>query len=753
MHAQASKRIARKLAVLISAVLIAACGTGDGPERLPGTPATPLPPIPPGFCDVINFEALCPPVTIINFNGGATTVIDNPDMSGINTSDLVAQMQKFPDETFGGTKLDLGAPIDFGDGEAFTVKVWSPRNVALTFKLDEQNKERVQNHSGSSTWEELCFNFSGDTAGAPNPGLTLIFDNGTLGQADTDPANWTFFYDDVAQVASCAGAVPRPDLPVDFEGGDDNWFSDFDGGVASVIANPDPSGINVSAEVAQMQKFAGEVFGGSTLGLANPIDYGQGEAFTVKVWASRQVPLLFKLEGTNQELTLDHTGSGTWEELCFDFAGLTTGQPASNGGISFIFDLGIVGDAAGDPNNWTFFIDDVAQAADCTGGGPVGGTPITPDNVVFATDPNLVVDLPPPVIDNFGSGAVFDFMFAGDPDYNPALQITSGEGYGAGVHVGFVALTGYAAGFAANYENFVFKVKGDAANLASFEVKFIEGGTDTSVLYDLTTYSGSESLGNGWWQVSIPMTDFAATIAANAGFLLGPAGGQAAPFTLLLTDIGFTGNTGGTGGTPITPEAVVFATDPNIIEDLAPPGVDNFGSGAVFDFTFAGDADYNPALQATSGEGYGAGVHVAFVAFTGYAAGFADGYGNVVFKVKGDAANLASFEVKFIGGTDTSMLYDLTNYSGSESLGNGWWQVSIPMTDFAANIAVNDGFLLGPAGGQAAPFSFLMTDIGFTGTAGGGGGTGVVVNGDFETGDLTGWDAGIFFKSTILKHS
>jgi len=579
MHAQASKRIPRKLAVLISAVLIAACGTGDGPERLPGTPATPLPPIPPGFCDVINFEVLCPPVTIINFNGGATTVIENPDMSGINTSDLVARMQKFPDETFGGTKLDLGAPIDFADGEAFTVKVWSPRNVALTFKLDEQNKERVQNHSGSSTWEELCFDFSGDTAGAPNPGLTLIFDNGTLGQADTDPANWTFFYDDVAQVADCGGG----------------------------------------------------------------------------------------------------------------------------------------------------------------GGPPAGGTPITPDNVVFATDPNLVVDLPPPVIDNFGSGAVFDFTFAGDPDYNPALQITSGEGYGAGVHVGFVALTGYAAGFAANYENVVFKVKGDAANLTSFEVKFIEGGTDTSVLYDLTTYAGSESLGNDWWQVSIPMTDFAATIAANAGFLLGPAGGQAAAFTLLLTDIGFTG-TVAVGGTPITPEAVVFATDPNIVEDLAPPGVDNFGSGAVFDFMFAGDADYNPAIQATSGEGYGAGVHVAFVAFTGYAAGFADGYENFVFKVKGDAANLASFEAKFIGGTDTSMLYDLTNYSGSESLGNGWWQVSIPMTDFAANIAVNDGFLLGPAGGQAAPFSFLMTDIGFTGTAGGGGGTGVVVNGDFETGDLTGWD-------------
>ena len=239
------------------------------------------------------------------------------------------------------------------------------------------------------------------------------------------------------------------------------------------------------------------------------------------------------------------------------------------------------------------------------------------------------------------------------------------------------------------------------------------------------------------------MTDFAANIAANDGFLLGPLGGQAAPFTFLMTDIGFTGGGGGGGGVGITPEAVVFATDPNVTEDLAPPGVDNFGSGAVFDFAFAGDPDFNPAIQATSGEGYGAGVHVAFVAFTGYAAGFASGYGEFVFKVKGDPANLAAFEVKFIGGGDTSQTYDITSYSGSTDLGNGWYQVEIPMTDFAANIAANDGFLLGPLGAQAAPFTFLMTDIGFTGTAGGGGGgggTGVVVNGGFETGDLTGWD-------------
>ena len=723
MHAQATTRLSRKLTLILSALLLAGCGQGDGPQSIAGIPATPLPPIPPGFCDAINFEILCPPVNIVNFNGGATVVIDNPDKSGINTSDLVARMQKFPDQAFGGTKLDRGAPIDFADGEAFTVKVWSSRNVALTFKLDEQNKERVQNHSGSSSWETLCFDFSGNTAGAPNPGLTLIFDNGTLGQADTDPANWTFFYDDVTQVASCGGGGPAaPDLPVDFEGGVDAWFSDFGGGAARVIANPDMSGINTSATVARMQKFAGEVFGGSTLTLGNAVDFGQGEAFKVKVWASRMVPVLFKLEGLNQELAVSHGGSGAWEELCFDFTGNTTGPAAT--AITFIFDLGVEGDAAGEPNNWTFYFDDIAQAADCGGGGADPG--IIPEDVVYATDPGQVIDLPPPAIDNFGSGAVFDFTYAADADFNPALQVTSGEGYGGGVHVGFIAFNGYAPGFAAGYGTFEFKAKVNAPGSATaFEVKFINGG-DTSVTYDLTSYAGSTALGNGWYQVQIPMSDFAATIAANSGFLLGPLGGQAGAFTMLLTDIGFSGTAGGGGGGGITPEAVVYATDPGVTEDLAPPAIDNFGSGAAFDGAFAGDADYNPAFQVTSGEGYGGGVHVGFVAFNGYAAGFAAGYGTFEFKAKVNAPGSASaFEVKFINGGDTSVTYDLTSYAGSTALGNGWYQVQIPMSDFAATIAANSGFLLGPLGGQAGAFTMLLTDIGFSGTAGGGGGGGI----------------------------
>ena len=335
---------------------------------------------------------------------------------------------------------------------------------------------------------------------------------------------------------------------------------------------------------------------------------------------------------------------------------------------------------------------------------------ITPDNVVFASDPAVTADLAPPAIDNFGSGAAFDTAASGDPDFDPAIRITSGEGYGAGVHVGFIAFNGYADGFAAGFENLVFKIKADAANLGQFEVKFINN-TDTAVVLDLTNYSGATDLGNGWLQVTVPLSDFAATIANNSGFLIGPLGNQGAPFSYLITDVGFTGTAAPTG---ITPDAVVYATDPAVMEDLAPPAVDNFGSGAAFDTAFAMDANFNPAIQVTSGEGYGAGVHVGFMAFNGYANGFASTYTNFVFKINADAANLTQFEVKFINNTDTAAVYDLTTYSGVTDLGNGWLQVSVPMSDFAATIADNSGFLLGPLGNQGAPFTYLMTDIGFT---------------------------------------
>ena len=384
MHAKFITRRCRILMFIIPALAMASCGQGDGPESIPETAATPLQP---GFCDNFNFEISCSRPVIVNFSGGVSTVIANPDISGINTSDSVAQMQKFPDEVFGGTKFDLVDPIDFVNGEAYTVKVWSSRNVAVSFKLEEignpgGGRTTDVSYKGSGTWEKLCFDFTGQTASIPNPpvtAVTIFFDLGVLGMADTDPNNWTFFYDDITQVAGCdSGGGPGGgalSFPVDFEGDPANldfgMGGGFGGGVSTVIANPDISGINMSGQVVKMQKFAGEVFGGSTLALGSDIEFAEGEAFTVKIWASRAVPVLFKLEGLKTERSMTHTGSGMWEELCFDFTADTAG--AASNAITFIFDLRVNGDAAGDPNNWTFFYDDIQPVESCPtsgGGGP-----------------------------------------------------------------------------------------------------------------------------------------------------------------------------------------------------------------------------------------------------------------------------------------------------------------------------------------------------------------------------------------------
>ena len=681
-----------------------------------------------------------------DFEGGVATVIANPSQTGINTSNFVGQMQKFAGQSFGGSTLDLGGTVAFADGDSYTMKVRASRAVDVTLKLEPIGDERVQTYSGSGDWEELCFDFTGVSGNVT--GITLIFDNGTVGDAAGDPDNWTFLFDDIAQTSNACTVPPPAFTTLTFDDAAVTYtLRDF-GGAASTVTNDPAGGTNMVAQV--VRSAAAETFAGTVVStLANesvgaiPLASGSLE-MNLRVYApAAGIPVRLKVENADDdtvfiEAEATTTAMNAWETLSFDFASpvsVPTFDPAvTYDKIAIFFNFGTAGATAGEQ---TFFFDDVAFGP---GGGGGVGAGVTPDAVVYATDPAVTEDLTPPATDNFGSGAVFDFVFGGDADFNPAIQVTSGEGYGVGVHVGFLAFNGYTDGFAAGFDSFVFKVKADAANIGAWEVKFINNG-DTSQTYDLTSYSGVTDIGNGWLQVSIPMSDFAATNAVNSGFLLGPLGGQSAAFTYLMTDIGFT-NPAPAG---ITPDNVVYATDPSVTEDLAPPATDNFGSGAAFDFMFAADADFSPAIRVTSGEGYGAGVHVGFLAFNGYADGFASGFENFVFKVKADAANIGAWEVKFINNGDTSQTYDLTSYSGVADIGNGWLQVSVPMSDFSATSAVNSGFLLGPLGGQPAAFTYLMTDIGFTGTASGGGGGGggpgeQAVNGDIEAGDLSGFE-------------
>ena len=152
-------------------------------------------------------------------------------------------------------------------------------------------------------------------------------------------------------------------LPIDFESTTINYaFTDFGGGQMSREDNPDMSGINTSSKVARMIKNAPEVYGGSFLELAGPIDFSANKHFKMKVWtpgAGRKV--LLKVENlTNGGIAYEQekmtTVGNAWEELVFDFTGVNTANSYQK--LVFIFDLGTVGDGSA---NFTFYVDNIEQ--------------------------------------------------------------------------------------------------------------------------------------------------------------------------------------------------------------------------------------------------------------------------------------------------------------------------------------------------------------------------------------------------------
>ncbi|TAE48060.1 MAG: T9SS C-terminal target domain-containing protein [Bacteroidetes bacterium] len=156
-----------------------------------------------------------------------------------------------------------------------------------------------------------------------------------------------------------ATALSAQTLPLTFETGTFT-FTDFAGGVMTVIDNPNSGGINTSSKVAQMVKGPGEVYGGSFIQLAGPVDLSASQNFKVKVFANRVgVKLLFKLENAangalNFEQERATTVANAWEELSYDFSAINTANTYEK--VVFIMELGTVGNSSAD---FTMLIDDV----------------------------------------------------------------------------------------------------------------------------------------------------------------------------------------------------------------------------------------------------------------------------------------------------------------------------------------------------------------------------------------------------------
>jgi hypothetical protein len=162
-----------------------------------------------------------------------------------------------------------------------------------------------------------------------------------------------------------------PVLPLDFESATINYaFTDFDGGATTKITNTQSNGINTSANVAKMIKNAGNVWGGSWIQLATPIDFSVNKTFKVKVYSPRAgAKLLLKVEnasnaGINFEKEATCTVANAWQELTFDYSTINTANSYQK--LIFIFDNGTMGDGTA---NFTWLFDDVRLTTSGGGGG------------------------------------------------------------------------------------------------------------------------------------------------------------------------------------------------------------------------------------------------------------------------------------------------------------------------------------------------------------------------------------------------
>lgn len=247
--------------------------------------------------------------------------------------------------------------------KSLTVSFRAPENLVANVAIDQTNNFKV-NVSASALYETNFRVFFGDVANEPG----LVFLEGqTPSHIYAAVGTYTvkvIAYSGGAATTTYTTNVTITDpvvLPITFESLTVNYaFTDFGGGVATKVNNPQPGGINTSAKVGKMVKNAPEVWGGSFITLGNPIDFSSNKVFRMKVYSPRVgAKVLLKTENlTNGGIFFEKevitSVANTWEDLAFDFRSINTANSYQK--IVLIFDLGTAGDGSA---NFTWLFDDI----------------------------------------------------------------------------------------------------------------------------------------------------------------------------------------------------------------------------------------------------------------------------------------------------------------------------------------------------------------------------------------------------------
>ncbi len=255
----------------------------------------------------------------------------------------------------GGKTTEVTKPL--------TVSFKAPENLVVTTAIDAANNFKI-NVSAKADFETMFRVYFGHV---PNETPVTFLEGDVVSHTYTAVGNYT-----VRVVALSGGAATTEFtkvvsivdpilLPVNFESTSINYaFANFDGGVATVVANPNSGGINTSAKVGKMVKNAGQTWGGSILKLGENINFSANKVFRMKVYSPRVgAKVLLKVENAaNGNISFEKevltTVANQWEDLVFDYRTINTAQVYNN--LVLIFDNGTMGNGTA---NFTWLFDDI----------------------------------------------------------------------------------------------------------------------------------------------------------------------------------------------------------------------------------------------------------------------------------------------------------------------------------------------------------------------------------------------------------
>ena len=254
--------------------------------------------------------------------------VSNPDPSGINQSAMVAKFTARDTNAgaapYAGLESQHGGNIGTFDltseNALVNIMVYKTKisDVGIKFATPSggaQLEIKVAN-TLINQWELITIDFTSYIGLGETTGLDQII-------VFPDFINRTA--DDIIYFDNITFGIPvlNPiDLPITFEDDQTPTFSDFNGSSTLLIPNPDASGANTSATVAQNTVPANAAFAGVNFQVDN-IDITTDKVFSLSVWSSLpNIPVLLKLEnasGVNTERAAVTTTTNAWETISFDF--------------------------------------------------------------------------------------------------------------------------------------------------------------------------------------------------------------------------------------------------------------------------------------------------------------------------------------------------------------------------------------------------------------------------------------------------